>query len=64
MPARWFQRSPVAIISSRYLLRIGLEKIFAGMEAVLIVVQSHLKMTSYVLLAESRPDVFLLDMET
>lgn len=54
----------LAIISCRYLVKIGLAKIFESTEAVRIVMHSHLKMALDGLLAENRPDVFLLDMET
>lgn len=54
----------IAIISSQHLVGLGLQKIFENRETVRIVVQLHLRMTSAVLLAERRPDVFILDLET
>jgi DNA-binding NarL/FixJ family response regulator len=54
----------LAIISSQHLVGLGLQKIFESNETGRIVVQLHLRITSAVLLAERRPDVFILDMET
>lgn len=54
----------LAIISSQYLVWLGLQKIFERRETVRIVVQPHVRMTSAVLLAERQPDVFILDMES
>jgi DNA-binding NarL/FixJ family response regulator len=54
----------LAIISNQHLVWLGLQKIFESRETVRIVVRLHSKMTSAVLLAERRPEVFILDMET
>jgi DNA-binding NarL/FixJ family response regulator len=54
----------IVIISSQYLVGLGLQKMFESQVTVRIVVQLHPRMSADVRLAENQPDVFLLDMET
>ena len=54
----------IVIISSQYLVGLGLQKMFESQATVRIVVQPHPRMSADVRLAENQPDVFLLDMET
>lgn len=56
----------IAIISRHHLLVLGLQKMFESKrtEHLHVVVHQHQRMTPAVLLPESRPDVFILDMET
>lgn len=54
----------LAIISSQYFVRFGLQKMFERIETPRIVVQPHQRVTPDLFLAEKRPDVFLLDLET
>lgn len=59
-----FPTLTLAIVSSQHLLGLGLQKLFESRETAQIIVKSHLSVTADALLAESQPDVFLLDMET
>ncbi|WHZ27728.1 MAG: hypothetical protein OJF51_002525 [Nitrospira sp.] len=54
----------LAIISSQYLVWFGLQKVFEHIETPRIVVHPHRRVTPDLLLAEKRPDMFLLDLET
>lgn len=54
----------LAIISSQYLVWFGLQKMFERIETPRIIVHPHRRVMPDLLLAEKRPDVFLLDLET
>ncbi|MBH0204189.1 MAG: response regulator transcription factor [Nitrospira sp.] len=54
----------IAIISSQYVVRLGLQEMFRNGETRQILVQPHQRMTPDVLLPEKCPDVVILDMET
>ncbi len=54
----------LAIISDQYLVWFGLQKMFERIKTPRIVVHPHQRVTPDLFLAEKRPDVFLLDLET
>lgn len=54
----------IAIVSSHYLARLGLQKIFESRATRHIVVQQYQRITPDICLPAPPPDVFILDMET
>ena len=54
----------LAVISSQYLVRLGLQSILERSETIRIVMHPYQRMTPDLLLIETRPDVFVLDLET
>jgi len=53
-----------AVISSQYLVRLGLQSILERSETIRIVMHPYQRMTPDMLLTEERPDAFVLDLET
>ena len=59
LPSRTF-----AVISRQHLVCFGLQSILERSETIRIVMHPYQRMTPDLLLAEQRPDVFMLDLET
>ncbi len=64
MPSAAMPTLTIAILSSQCLVWLGLQKILESSVTVPMVVHPHLGRPSDLLPAESRPDVFILDLET
>lgn len=54
----------IVIISRQYLVCLGLQKFLEQAETHRIVVHPHQRMTPDLFLAEHRPDIFIIDLET
>lgn len=54
----------IAILSSQYLVWLGLQRVLESSTTVPMVVHPNLRRASDLLRAESRPDVFIVDLET
>ena len=53
-----------AVISSQYLVRLGLQSILERSETIRVVMHPYQRMTPDMLLTEEGPDAFVLDLET